>query len=96
MAVLLKRVVLIQALFRGFMIRKRLEEIRSVVQNGTENGEFDDKVGEKDLFQNAKVREVYQNRKKFVIPDLMEPVTGGVVEKGPYKLTSGAIYIGEW
>ena len=78
------------------MVRKRLEEIRSVVQNGTENGEFDDSINERDLFFNEKVKEVYDMQKPFMIPDLKDLPPGGVVSKGPYRLTSGAIYIGEW
>ena len=59
MSMLLRRVIMIQSLFRGYMVRKRLEEIRSVVQNGTENGKFDDSISETELFSNVKVKEVY-------------------------------------
>ena len=44
--VLFKNVVKIQALFRAFMVRKRLEEIRKSLENGTDNGIFDDTISE--------------------------------------------------
>ena len=50
MTLLLARVVKIQAIFRGKLVRKRLEEIRNAVQNGTEHGEFDDNCNENELF----------------------------------------------
>ena len=61
---------MIQAAWRGKLVRKRLEEIRNAVQNGTEHGEFDDYITEKDLFSNEKVKEVYDQMGAFVIPDL--------------------------
>ena len=48
--ILLQRVVKIQALFRAYRIRKRLEEIRNTLNQGTENGEFDDTIKEDRLF----------------------------------------------
>ena len=45
---------------------------------------------------NERVKEVYNNNGKFNIPDLKEADTQNFVEKGPYRLTSGAIYIGSW
>ena len=50
MTQLIARVVKIQAIFRGKLVRKRLEEIRNAVQNGTEHGEFDDNCKESELF----------------------------------------------
>ena len=77
------------------MVRKRLEEIRNVLQNGTENGEFDDTIDENNLLANETVKEVYEQHGPFQIPELKS--TGqDLVTKGPYKLTSGAIYIGQW
>lgn len=43
------------------MVRKRLEEIRNVLQNGTENGEFDDTIDETNLLANTTVKEVYED-----------------------------------
>ena len=43
---LMKHVTRLQANFRGYIVRKRLEEIRNAVQNGTENGHFDEKLTE--------------------------------------------------
>ena len=57
---LIRRVIKIQALFRAYMVRKRLEEIRNVLQNGNEEGEFDDNIDESNLLQNETVREVYE------------------------------------
>ena len=61
MPLLIKRVIRIQALFRAFMVRKRLEEIRNVLQNGTENGEFDDTIDETNLLANQTVKEVFED-----------------------------------
>ena len=90
---LIKRVVKIQALFRGFMVRSRLETLRNLLKNGTQNGEFDDYFNESDLFTNSKVKEVYDREGAFRVPDLK---AGGhdFVAKGPFRLTSGAIYMG--
>ena len=41
------------------MVRKRLEEIRNVLQNGNESGEFDDTIDENNLLANETVKEVY-------------------------------------
>ena len=49
MPMLIRRVIKIQALFRAYMVRKRLEEIRNVLQNGNEEGEFDDTIDESNL-----------------------------------------------
>lgn len=77
------------------MVRKRLEEIRNVLQNGTENGEFDDTIDETNLLANTTVKEVYEQEGAFQIPDLkMKDSSEDLVTKGPFKLTSGAIYIG--
>ena len=77
------------------MVRKRLEEIRNVLQNGTENGEFDDTIDETNLLANTTVKEVYEQEGAFQIPDLKMKDSGeDLVTKGPFKLTSGAIYIG--
>ena len=70
MTQLISRVVKIQAIFRGKLVRKRLEEIRNAVQNGTEHGEFDDNCNENELFSNEKVKEVYDQLGKFTIPDM--------------------------
>ena len=59
MPMLIKRVIKIQALFRAYMVRKRLEEIRNVLQNGNESGEFDDTIDENNLLANETVKEVY-------------------------------------
>ena len=65
MPMLIRRVVKIQSLFRAFMVRKRLEEIRNVLQNGTENGEFDKTIDENNLLDNATVKEVYEQHGPF-------------------------------
>ena len=93
--ILLQRVVKIQALFRAYRIRKRLEEIRNTLNQGTENGEFDDTIKEDRLFQNEKVKEVYYSKGAFQIPDLTD-LGIECVMKGPYLLGSGACYMGEW
>lgn len=66
--VLIQRVVKIQSLFRGFMVRKRLEIIRSMLQHGTENGEFDDQIQEEDFFRNQVVKEVFDREGPYVLP----------------------------
>lgn len=71
-------------------MRKRLQEIRNVINNANDAGEFDDTVEEKEFFQNERVREVYDKFGPF-----KTPIAEGVfVEKGPFRLRSGAIYIG--
>ena len=92
---LIRRVIKIQALFRAFMVRKRLEEIRNVLQNGTENGEFDKTIDENNLLDNSTVKEVYEQHGPFHIPDL-KANGQDLVTKEPYRLTSGAIYVGQW
>ena len=53
-------------------------------------GEFDDNVEEKEFFQNARVAEIYEKFGAF-----KTPIAEGVfVDKGPFRLRSGAIYIG--
>jgi len=42
------------------MVRKRLEEIQNVLQNGTENGEFDDTIDESNLLANETVKQVFE------------------------------------
>ena len=70
MPVLIQRVIKIQALFRAYMVRKRLEEIRNVLQNGTENGEFDDTIDERNLLSNQTVKDVYGQQGAFIVPDM--------------------------
>ena len=52
------------------MVRKRLEEIRNVLQNGTENGEFDDTIDERNLLSNQTVKDVYGQQGAFIVPDM--------------------------
>ena len=92
----LKTIVRIQAHFRGWRDRKRLEEIKEQIQNGTENGEFDNTINENELLSNERVKEVFDNNGRFNIPDLKGTAGQDLVNKGPYRLTSGAIYIGSW
>ena len=47
------------------MVRRRLETIRNLLQNGNEMGEFDDDITESDMFFNAKVKEVYDKEGAF-------------------------------
>lgn len=77
------------------MVRSRLAVIKNLLSSGTENGEFDPMIKEDDLLRNEQVREVYEKTGKFEVPDLPEGPKE-LVSMGPYRLSSGAIYIGEW
>ena len=94
--VLVKNVIKIQSLFRAHIVRRKLQEIKNSLEYGTEHGVFDDTITNESIFFNAKVSEVYEREGKFIVPP--EALNQGpqVVEKGPFRLHSGSIYIGEW
>ena len=50
-------------------MRRRLQDIRSSLENGTENGEFDDTITFESIFFNPKVKEVYDREGKFIVPE---------------------------
>lgn len=82
---------------RGFLVRKRFEEVRNVISNDTAGGHFDDTINENELiFSNEKVKEVYNREGPYHIPDLTDPDEKRFRKMGPYRLLSGAIYFGEW
>ena len=68
-------------------------EIRAL--QGQEVLDYTNKVVKDRGITAAKVKEVYDREGAFDIPDMN---TDGVpcVQKGPYRLSSGAIYIGQW
>ena len=77
-------------------MRKKLQEIKNSLEYGTEHGVFDDTITMESIFFNAKVKEVYEREGKFIVPPEALVQGSQVVEKGPFRLHSGAIYIGEW
>ena len=51
-----KQVTKIQANFRGHMIRKRLTQLRSLVENGTDGGTFDSTIDPNILLRQQEVK----------------------------------------
>ena len=87
-------IVKVQALWRGYMVRKRLAEIHDVM-DGTDIGEFDEALTMDDLLANERVREVYERHGPYKIPDFeIESVL--VVDKCAFQVQGGIIYIGQW
>jgi hypothetical protein len=48
------------------------------------------------IFFNLKVKEVYDKEGKFVVPDSAIVSDYSLVKKPPFRLASGAVYIGQW
>lgn len=59
-------------------------------------GVFDETIKEENLLHNLVVKEVYKKMGPFLIPEVTSLPKGQIIEKGPFRLTNGAIYIGQW
>ena len=49
-----------------------------------------------EFFFNARVKDVYAKYGPFQIPDLLDAGVLSIVDKGPFKLSTGVIYHGQW
>jgi len=54
-AFLQEKVTSIQAIWRGYIVRKRLQLIKEYYLNGIEGGQFDDTIDETSLLQNPQI-----------------------------------------
>lgn len=90
---LIGRIVKVQALVRGYLLRRRVEAIRNELVNCTDYGEFDDSIQEPHLFKNERVKQVYDKLGPFAVPESAQDGED-LVTKGPFRLVSGAIYFG--
>ena len=73
-----------------------MKQIKNMLKESQEAGEFDDTITEADLLFNQRVKQVYQREGPFQIPDLPreEIEKEEIVDKGPFRLGTGVIYIG--
>jgi len=95
------QVLRIQSLWRGYVVRKRLHLIKSIFLNGTEGGVFDASIDSEVLFKHDQIKKIYNEFGPFVceepsVEELGLPAGAHLVEREPFKLTNGAIYIGQW
>ena len=94
-----RAIVKIQSVFRGRLVRMRLEKIRYMLAQREEvGGSFDSSIKDIDFFFNARVKEVYEREGPFDVqktystgPDIIQ---GSIelVDKEPYRMQSGVIY----
>ena len=66
-----------------------------MLQDSQQEGEFDDSIKASAFFFNLRVKEVYEREGPFQIPQL-DDVDHNLVDKGPYRLNTGVIYLGQW
>ena len=73
-----------------------MKQIKNMLKESQEAGEFDDTITEADLLFNQRVKQVYLREGPFQIPDLPqeEIEKEEIVDKGPFRLGTGVIYIG--
>ena len=73
-----------------------MKQIKNMLKESQEAGEFDDTITEADLLFNQRVKQVYQREGPFQIPDLPQEAIEKeeIVDKGPFRLGTGVIYIG--
>ena len=56
----LKKLIKIQACWRGYIVRKRFTMIKQIFLNGIEGGYFDSSIDETYLLQNPQIIKIYK------------------------------------
>ena len=92
----LRSIIKIQAAIRGALVRLRLQKIRRMLTLREEaGGTFDLTITESAFFFNPRVKEVYKRDGPYQLEKKTDmPID--LVEKEPYRMTSGVIYQGQW
>ena len=90
-----KHIVTIQAGVRGWLVRRKMEQLKSLLMERSlqESGCFDEQIPDEAFLFNPKVKQVYERIGPFQIPDLHN-TNQALVDKCAYRLSSGVIYKG--
>lgn len=75
-------VVKIQAAYRGYLLRRRQQEV----------GRYDKTIDESFLFINAKVKQVYLEQGPFLTIEVMDDPD--LINRAPFHLHDGTSYYG--
>ena len=101
-----KKIIKIQAVWRGHSTRRRLKNDDHINQKPRASGRNSKRqpnggavarqLNEMPDYSNTATRATEQKLGKFEYNLPQSPTSKNLIERGPYELDNGAIYVGEW